>query len=547
MDYSNLQSRASAAYIPPHSTQLHPRMHSFSSFASSNPKSSQIVWSQSRDKWWIFAAALLMVPFLFYLFAIARGVHQSSKFSESRPKGFGIIIDAGSTGSRVHVFEFLNEERIPFIGFDGEGSHSFKVRPGLSDFVASPETAGPSISSLLDFAKARIPMSEWKLTKVWLMAREGFEKISFDAKKSILESCRRVLQTSGFLFKDEWATVVTGQEEGLYAWVAANYALGTLGDDPQATTGIIKLGSASLQVTFVPREPPPVEFSRMLNIAGVTYNLYSQSMLHIGQDGAWETLLELHNSQVLTSFSSSGGRSIMNPCIPKGYPLALDSTVELNASNEKPLASHSVGNFSACRSEVLALLQKGKDNCLHTPCKIVSSFLPKLRGKPVSPENFFYTSEFFGLVPKASLSELEVAGVRYCEDDWSKLKEEHRGIDEVDLSRYCFSSAYIVALLHDSLGIHMDDKRIGFANQAGGTPLDWTLGAFILQTVDPLELEPENLGHIVGNDTVTYVSLFVILILAVIAAFYVSKWRKPQLKTVYDLEKGHYIITRIPR
>ncbi|XP_042479910.1 probable apyrase 6 [Macadamia integrifolia] len=93
----------------------------------------------------------------------------------------------------------------------------------------------------------------------------------------------------------------------------------------------------------------------------------------------------------------------------------------------------------------------------------------------------------------------------------------------------------------------MDYKRIGFANQAGSTAVDWTLGAFILQTVEPLELEPENLGHIVGNDTVTYLSLFAIIFLAAIAAFYVSKWRKPQLKTVYDLEKGHYIITRIPR
>ncbi|XP_042511824.1 probable apyrase 6 [Macadamia integrifolia] len=459
MDYSNLQSRVSAAYIPPHRTQLHPRMHSFSTFASPNPKPSQIACSQSRDKWWILAASLLMVPFLFYIFAIARGVHQSSKFSESRPKGFGVIIDAGSTGSRVHVFEFLNEGRIPFIGFDGKGSHSFKVRPGLSEFVARPESAGTSISSLLEFAKGRIPKSEWKLTKVRLMARESFEKISFDARKAILESCRRVLRSSGFLFKDEWATVVTGQEEGLYAWVAANYALGSLGDDPQETTGIIELGSASVQVTFAPEDLPPVEFSRMLKIAGVTYNLYTQSMLHFGQDGAWESLLELHNSEVLTSFSSSGEGIITNPCIPRGYSLPLDSTIGLNASNEKPLASHSVGNFSACRSEVLTLLQKGKDECVHPPCNIVSSFLPKLWGKPFSPVNFYYTSEFFGLVPNASLSELELAGVHYCEDDWSKLKEGHHGIDEVDLLRYCFSSAFIVALLHDSLRIPMDYKR----------------------------------------------------------------------------------------
>ena len=41
-----------------------------------------------------------------------------------------------------------------------------------------------------------------------------------------------------------------GADEGIYAWIAANYALGTLGGDPQKTTGIFELGGASAQVLF---------------------------------------------------------------------------------------------------------------------------------------------------------------------------------------------------------------------------------------------------------------------------------------------------------
>lgn len=41
---------------------------------------------------------------------------------------------------------------------------------------------------------------------------------------------------------------VAGQEKGMYAWIATNYALGTLGGEPQETIGIVDLGGTSLQV-----------------------------------------------------------------------------------------------------------------------------------------------------------------------------------------------------------------------------------------------------------------------------------------------------------
>lgn len=41
---------------------------------------------------------------------------------------------------------------------------------------------------------------------------------------------------------------VLGSDEGIYAWVVANYALGTLGGNPLQTTGVIELGGASAQV-----------------------------------------------------------------------------------------------------------------------------------------------------------------------------------------------------------------------------------------------------------------------------------------------------------
>lgn len=54
------------------------------------------------------------------------------------------------------------------------------------------------------------------------------------------------------LVSKKWRTVLnvilSGSDEGIYAWVVANYALGTLGGDPLQTTGIFELGGASAQV-----------------------------------------------------------------------------------------------------------------------------------------------------------------------------------------------------------------------------------------------------------------------------------------------------------
>lgn len=63
------------------------------------------------------------------------------------------------------------------------------------------------------------------------------------------------------------------------------------------------------------------------------------------------------------------------------------------------------------------------------------------------------------MAPRTSLFELEAAGRHYCESHWDALKDQHNEIDYLDLLKYCFSSAYMLALLHDVLGMAMEEKR----------------------------------------------------------------------------------------
>ncbi|XP_076885339.1 putative apyrase 6 [Bidens hawaiensis] len=457
-------------------------------------------------------------------------------------KRYRIVIDGGSTGSRVHLFEYrIGKEGVVF-DFGGKGGlNSMRVGPGLSAFKDDEGGAGESVMELLEFAKMRVPEEEWAQTEVRLMATAGLRLLEVSVQERILEACRKVLRRSGFEFRDDWASVISGSDEGLYAWVVANYALGTLGGDPHETTGIIELGGASAQVTFFSSDPIPPEYSKTIKFGNVSYSLYSHSLLEYGQNVAFDLIRESKLAKV-SNQETFGSNEPMDPCSPKGYEHNL-----IIEKPEQPSILRASGNFSECRSASLTLLQKGKDECAYDQCYIGSTFIPKLEGNFLATENIFYTSKFFGLSPKTFLSELTAAGTHFCQEDWSKLKSKYPKHSDEDLHRYCFSSAYIVALLHDSLGIAFDDKRIAYANQANNIPLDWAFGAFILQIMSELNIKQTIPASTTLNEHSSILGGVFFVIFMLFTIYCVSKWRKPNVKTIFDLEKGKYIFTRIAR
>ncbi|GAA0184421.1 nucleotide phosphatase [Lithospermum erythrorhizon] len=486
-------------------------------------------------------------------------------------KRYGIVIDGGSTGTRIHIFSYdvfkddvggvSRKRKRGVLDFSGSELESLKVNPGLSAFAREPEKAGKALRELVEFGKGKVPREYWGETEVRLMATAGMRLLAKVEQENILDVCRGVLRSSGFKFQDDWVSVISGSDEGVYAWVVSNYALGTLGGDPQQTTGIIELGGASMQVTFLSNEDMPAQYSRKISYGNFTYNLYSHSLLQYGQNVAFDLLRESYISgtgdegDTMSSISATTRPQmgkLVNPCIPRGYA-PNEESLKLSPSTLSGQSRYlsSVlpsGNFSGCRSASLALLQKDKEKCLHQSCHIGSNYMPKLQGNLLATENFFHTSKFFGLPPKSFLSNLIIAGQQFCEEDWGNLKKKYHSLDEEDLLHYCFSSAYIVALLHDSLGISLDDDRIGYANQVQDIPLDWALGAFIMQSAAEIEFEHSRLlGSAVDGNITSLLVFFGISLIILFAGWTVSKWKKAQQKTIYDLEKGKYIVRRIRR
>ena len=45
----------------------------------------------------------------------------------------------------------------------------------------------------------------------------------FEATRKILKSVRKALAGSPFMFKDDYARIISGEEEGISSWITLNY------------------------------------------------------------------------------------------------------------------------------------------------------------------------------------------------------------------------------------------------------------------------------------------------------------------------------------
>ncbi|KAI9074027.1 hypothetical protein K1719_044027 [Acacia pycnantha] len=189
----NVQSRSSSssssAYIPPHRTQLHPRM--ISVYSSPPHPNLQPNSNRQSTKWLIHVSSLCTIPFLFYLFTTAQKIHTSSKFAEPKSTFFGLVINAGSSYSKINIFEFLGEGRIPFL--DEAGSSSMKIGVGLMGFTGDPNGAGASVVQLVEFAKQQVPKKEWERTKVQLIATQELENLNVEVRETRAHGLTSVL------------------------------------------------------------------------------------------------------------------------------------------------------------------------------------------------------------------------------------------------------------------------------------------------------------------------------------------------------------------
>ncbi|KAK3009058.1 hypothetical protein RJ639_014149 [Escallonia herrerae] len=110
-------------------------------------------------------------------------------------KTYAIIFDAGSSGSRVHVFCF--DRNLDLVPIGGDLKLFLQIKPGLSTYDNDPKAAVNSLLSLLEKGETVVPRELCPKTPVRVGVRD------FLKDKSALKS------------KAEWVTVLDRAQEEL--------------------------------------------------------------------------------------------------------------------------------------------------------------------------------------------------------------------------------------------------------------------------------------------------------------------------------------------
>ncbi|KAM9149174.1 nucleoside diphosphate phosphatase ENTPD5 [Pangshura tecta] len=368
---------------------------------------------------------------------------------------YGIMFDAGSTGTRIHIYTFVqkNPEQPPEL----EGEIFESVKPGLSAYVDQPEKGAETVKGLLKMAKEAVPCSHWKETPVVLKATAGLRLLPEPKAQALLSEVREVFEKSPFLVPNNSVSIMDGSSEGVLAWITVNFLTGQLYGQNQTTVGTLDLGGASTQITFLPRseetlEQTPVDFVTSFEMFNSTYKLYTHSYLGFGLKAARLATLGALEMKVVD------GQMFRSSCLPK----RLEAEWHFGGVRYQ-YGGNREGEtgFEPCYSEVMKVVQ-GK---LHQPDEI-------------RRRSFYAFSYYYDRAVDTDLIDYEKGGVLEVRDFERKAKEVCDNMDRYTSASpfLCMDLSYITALLKEGFGFG-DNTLLQLTKKVNNIETSWALGA----------------------------------------------------------------------
>ncbi len=348
---------------------------------------------------------------------------------------YTIFVDAGSSGSRLHIFQYENTTALLPVVND---VFSESVKPGLSSFADTPTLAGASLKTLFDDAAQFLQKNGANPSTVSLnvFATAGMRLLPENKQQAIYQNVENYVKTHYAFTPGEMKTI-SGTWEGIYGWLDVNYLAENF-QHQQPTVGSIDMGGASTQIVFATQDRSHPADEVTLRINQRDYIIFSKSFLGLGQD------------QALAALNTN---SSANLCYPHQYSLT----------------SSSVGDFdfANCGTMYSNIIQKAD---------VASQIISTAGQSFVAYSGVYYAyHDFLQMDANVKHTDIDARIQQVCEEPWAQLQKEYSSIPEKYLSTYCANSVYIDHLLYDTY--QLQEGQLTVATQINQKAIDWTLGA----------------------------------------------------------------------
>lgn len=430
----------------------------------------------------------------------------TKSYSPSKPLiQYALMIDAGSTGSRIHAYKFSNCGPTPEL----EHEYFLMTEPsvgGLSKYGDDPEAAAKSLDVLLDYAVSSVPESYQLCSPIAVKATAGLRKLGPTKSDAILKAVRARLETAypfPLISDDKGGVeVMDGKDEGVYAWITTNYLLGKIGGpDKSPTAAVFDLGGGSTQIVFEPTFPQAAnggmpeqlqegDHKYKLSFGGRDFTLYQHSYLGYGLMAARENL---HKVVALAAYEQNKGdtswmsKPVINPCVAPGQSreviVELDDAHPLGPKIKLNMTGSTGGLAAQCRGLVEKTLLKDQE-CKLAPCAFNGVHQPSLE-KTFAREDIYLFSFFYdrtaplGMPESFTISELKDLAAKVCQGEagWPAFEGIAGARAELaDRPETCLDLNFMLALLHTGYEMPMN-REVKIAKKIKGNELGWCLGA----------------------------------------------------------------------
>ena len=287
----------------------------------------------------------------------------------------GLLIDAGSGGSRIHVYEWgprVFKQVPPPISFPTTNElYTGRISDGVQlawrenqteeDLMEKLEA---HLAPLIDFARNSLKDMEdqFATIPIWFKATGGVRELAPSARITLTNGIRKLLSDKTFCpfyFHHSMARVISGEEEAVFSWACMNFLFGNLIPESEGlgsvtgtgnltqSYGTLDLGGSSTQIAFYLDSEDIMEGLYKLQIGGQKHwNVYTKSFLEFGINSArrrhfqylaaaalavqWSAAGDGDSTPQPLSFTEAKSKlakmgpdvsplSVENPCFPSGY------------------------------------------------------------------------------------------------------------------------------------------------------------------------------------------------------------------------------------